>query len=918
MIIQPFAPKMSKTLKIVLISVISLFVLLAGFITFYTKIISVKELGDAYLNIFYTNLKVKIISHIISFVLIFSFFYISTRIIEKFEKDRTGIVIDFMDKKGIKIIVSIVLAIFASSYVSETIYDTFLLFANRTDFNMQDPIFGKDIGYYIFTRPFLAALVNSILSVWFVVLIYTLAIYIMIYAINDYYDISNLLEDKKAIIHNLINIVIYFLLKAFTYQFKSEEILYSSFNGFSGAGYTDIFVWFNFYKFAPFFLLALVVIALIFFFKSKYKALIITVLVYPVVMIAVTITSFAVQGLIVKPNESIKEKPYLEHNINFTKSAYNIDDVIEIEFPATNNLTKETIDKNADILSNVRITDFSSTLTAYNSLQGIRDFYRFNDLNVSKYNIDGTPTLVMLAPREVNLEHLDANSKNYTNSTYRYTHGFGAVMSPQNRVTKEGQPDFLISNIPPKSNEGVVDIKQPRIYYGSNMDGYVVVNSSIKEIDYIDGDVNKEFSYDGKGGIKLNFLNKLAFSLRYLDYHMLISDYLTPDSRIILNRNVKARAEQALPFLKFDEPNFVVDDNGYLKWIIDGYTTSSYYPYSQTYDGINYIRNSVKVVIDAYDGTIDAYIIDKNDPIIKSYAKMYPGVFKEGELPKSLTDHIVYPEYLFKLQATVYAKYHVNNATTLYNNSDFWVFSKEKYGTELRDIEPYYNMLKIDEFTHTDNNFVIMIPYTLKNKENMTSWLAASCDDENYGQMVVYKFPKGKNVYGTQQIESKIDNDPQISKEMTLWGQGGSTVIRGNTLVVPIESSLLYIEPVYITSQNGAGLPELKRVIVSYGDKVVMEDTLSLALEKMFRNSKPSGEENSETNPDDNVSPENQNPPDVSISDEELMVIIDNILASYDDADNAKKEGNWETFGQSMDMLDDAIEELEIYRNSLE
>ena len=220
---------------------------------------------------------------------------------------------------------------------------------------------------------------------------------------------------------------------------------------------------------------------------------------------------------------------------------------------------------------------------------------------------------------------------------------------------------------------------------------------------------------------------------------MLISDYLTPESRIILNRNVKARAEQALPFLKFDEPNFVVDDNGYLKWVIDGYTTSSYYPYSQTYDGINYIRNSVKVVIDAYDGTIDAYIIDKNDPIIKSYAKMYPGVFKEGELPKSLTDHIVYPEYLFKLQATVYAKYHVNNATTLYNNSDFWVFSKEKYGTELRDIEPYYNMLKIDEFTHTDNNFVIMIPYTLKNKENMTSWLAASCDDENYGQMVVYK-----------------------------------------------------------------------------------------------------------------------------------------------------------------------------------
>lgn len=909
-------PKMNKPLKITITVIGIIAALFAAFLLIFSEFISVKELGDAYLGVFLTNLKVNVIAKVISFITIFILFYISTLVIGKIEKENESIVTNILSKKGLKILVSIILSVFASAYVSETIYDTYLLFANSTDFNVVDPLFGKDVGYFVFTRPFVAALVDSVLSVWFVVCIYSLIIYALIYAINDYYDLSNLLDDKKAIIHNLVNIVIFFLLKAMTYQFKSQEILYSSFSEYAGAGYTDIYVWFNFYKIAPYFLLALVGLSLVFFFKSKYKALIYTILVYPAVMICVSLTAFGVQSLIVTPNESVKESTYLKYNIDYTRRAFNLENVIETQFPADTKLSSSKIDENKDVLDNVRITDFASTLTAYNSLQGIRDFYKFNGLDVSKYNISGEPTLVMLSPRELNTEHLNENASNYTNRTFRYTHGFGAVMSPQNRVTKEGQPSFLISNIPPQSQDGVINIKQPRIYYGRNLEDYVIVNSSIKEIDYIDADVNKEFSYDGFGGIKLNFLNKLAFSLRNFDFHMLISEYITNESRILVNRNVKERVQKAIPFLKFDEPNFVIDDDGYFKWVIDGYTTSTRYPYAQSYDGINYIRNSVKVIVDAYNGNIEAYITDKNDPIILSYAKAYPGVFKDEPLPKSIIDHIVYPEYIFSLQAQVYAKYHVTNATSLYNNSDFWVFCKEKYNAELRDIEPYYNMLKIDEFEGTDSNFVLMIPYTLKNKENMTSWLAVSCDDETYGQMVVYKFPKGKNVYGTQQIESRIDNDPQISKEMTLWGQGGSTVIRGNTLVVPIETSLLYIEPVYITSQSGTGLPELKRVIVSYGDTVVMEPTLLDALNVIFKGAKPSLDiEKPIITPDDENENENTNENENFVSDDELDVIIDKIIESYNSADNSHKNNDWEGFGYNMNQLDEAIGELERYRN---
>ncbi|MCI5971282.1 MAG: UPF0182 family protein [Oscillospiraceae bacterium] len=893
------------------VAIVLIILLAAAVLTFglYVKYISISEIGAKYVSVFFTNLSVKAIAHITSFLLIFVLFYVSTFAVDKISRPIDGILSKWLKSVWVKIILSVILSVFASAYVSETIYETYLLFAHSKEFGILDPFFGKDIGYYIFTRPFLASLVNSVLSVWLVVTLYCFVLYIINFSVNETMDLRCLTKDKATVIHNIVNVVIYFTLKAFTYKFKSQEILYSEFAGVAGAGYTDIYVWFNFYKVAPFLLLAIVALSIVFLSRAKYKPMIITVAVYPATLIAVSLISLYVQKFVVDPNEFTKEKPYLSYNLEFTKQAYNINEVITAEFSSDNNLTAQDIEDNKEVLNNVRITDFNSTLTAYNALQGIRDFYTFFDIDITKYNINGTPTLVMTAPREISQSKLKESNQNYTNRIFRYTHGFGAVMSPLNKVTGEGQPEFLVSNIPPVSKNGAPKIRQPRVYYGetADKDNYAIVNTSIKEIDYLEGASDKEFAYDGNGGLKLNFLNKIIFALDKFDYHILASNYITKDSKILINRNVADRVRKAVPFLTFDaDPYLVVDSNGNLKWILDGYTTSEYYPYSQTYNGINYIRNSVKAVVDAYNGDVNVYLIDRNDPIIKCYMDIYPGVILDEEFPEDLKEHIIYPEYLFKIQSQVYGKYHVDSENSFYNRSDEWVFATEKYFNETKSIAPYYNLLKIDEFPESDCNFVLMIPYTLNGKENMTSWLAASCDYTNYGQMVCYRFPKGKNIYGTQQIESRIDNDPTISKELTLWSQGGSSVIRGNTLVVPIKNSLLYIEPIYITSSAAeGGIPELKKVILSYDDKVVMEDNLGECLKAIFN---VSGDI---TEPEGAYKGNSYN-----ISDEKLNSIIARLVENYDGLSIASKDGNWVAFGEKMSELAKTINELENYNGN--
>ncbi len=915
--------KLSK--MIILAAAAALVVFALGFsLHLYIQIMEIRELGEKFLSVFWTNFTVRAATQVISFFVTFLIFYISTCVVKRAVRHSGSPALGIIDRFWSRTLICVLLSVVASTFISEKVYSRYLMFINSTDFEVLDPFFGHDIGYYIFSRPFLDALVGSLSSVWVVVTLYCLMSYVIIYAVNGLLNVKKYAYDKPAIIHNIVNVVIYFIIQAITYKFRSEEILYSSFGELAGAGYTQVYVWFNFYRVAPFLLIAIVALSLVLLAKGKYKAMLISIISYPVILIAVSITAFGVQQLIVEPNEAVKERPYLEHNMTYTKMAFNIQNVREEEYPAATNLTADVLTERKDTFDSIRITDFDSTVTAVNSLQGIRNYYKFYDSDVTKYDIGGKPTLVSIAPREIDRSNLPDTSKSYANEVFRFTHGFGVVMNPLNEVTEEGQPKFFIKDIPSVSHPGAPELSQPRIYYGEVDDDYVIVNSGLREIDYYEGSEEVEYSYNGQGGIALSFFNRLIYSIKNADFKMLVSEFVKSDSKLLINRNVRERVEKAAPFLQFDtDPYMVIDNDGRLKWIIDAYTTSEYFPYAQPYNDITYIRNSVKAVIDAYDGNIDLYVVDKNDPIIRTYMKIYPGVFTDAPLPEGIREHIVYPEYLFSIQAQMYARYHVSNPNTLYNKSDLWVFAKEKYGSEEQSIKPYYNLMNVSEFPAEDD-FIIMIPYTLANKDNMIAWLAADCSADNYGALITYHFPKGRNVYGTMQIENRIDSDPAISREMTLWGQGGSNVIRGNMLVVPVEGSLIYIVPIYISSNTTGGtangsIPELKRMIVAYGDKIVMEPTLQQALQVLFAGKAPSGpvgtlEGAGDAEPEEEIF---QEPSENEGGESELTLdeVIDGIADAYYGARSSSAQGNWTGFGESMQQLDEAIGELEKFRS---
>lgn len=902
--------KMKKITYTVVITAIILF-LICFAVNTYVEMIEVKELGKKFLTVFWTNFTVRSVAQIISFVLCFVMFYISTVVVARVMRESRSPVLSVIGKPIGRILICILLSIIASTFISETVYSRYLMFVHSTPFGITDPIFGNDVGYYIFQRPFIEAVLGSLSSVWVVVGIYCAAAYAVIHSVNGLLDFGDITSKKKVVYHNIINVAIWLVIHTLSYKYRSEGLLYSTIGEFSGAGYTEINIWYNFNRIAPFLIIAVTVAMLFFMFRRKYKAMLLSVAIYPIVLIIVAVVAFGVQKLVVAPNEAVKELPYIQHNINYTKMAYGIDDVAQYEYPADNNLTSASISEKSRTFDSIRIVDFNANITAVNSLQSIRNYYKFNDSDVTRYNINGVPTLVTISPREIDKAFLPETAKSYANEKFRFTHGFGVVMNPLNKVTDEGQPEFYIKDIPSVSAEGVPQVTQPRIYYGEMDDSYVVVNSNLSEIDYYEGSEEVSYNYEGNGGIPLNFMNKVIYSFKNADFRLLISQYVNPQSRILINRNVRTRVSKAAPFIMFDaDPYMVIDGSGNLKWVIDGYTTSIYYPYSQGYNGYNYIRNSVKAVVDAYNGDIELYVADKTDPMIQTYMKMYPGVFNEGPIPQDISEHIVYPEYLFTVQAQVYAKYHVANPNTIYNKSDLWAFSKEKYGAQEQEIVPYYNLMNVSELSD-DEDFIIMVPYTLANKDNMVAWLAAGCDGENYGKLISYHFPKGRNVYGTMQIENRIDSDPAISREMTLWGQGGSNVIRGNTLVVPIGGSIIYIEPIYISSNASSStnnsIPGLKRIIVAYGDKIVMKPTLDEALYEIF-GSTPSG--------DVTQTPEDESTPSQPTADGITVdMAIDKVIEGYNNVKKSTSDGDWNGFGTNMAILDEAIAELEKLRS---
>ncbi|HOL17983.1 MAG TPA: UPF0182 family protein, partial [Bacillota bacterium] len=608
----------------------------------------------------------------------------------------------------------------------------------------------------------------------------------------------------------------------------------------------------------------------------------------------------AMQSFVVEPREFALEKEYLQHNINFTRRAYGLDSFKTRNYPAREALAWEDLLENSGTITNVRLWDYRPLHDTLNELQAIRLYYRFHDVDIDRYTVGGQYRQVMLAARELDKKRLAEQAQTWVNLHLQYTHGYGLAMSPVNEVSPEGLPRYFIRDIPPATAEGL-NLEQPSIYFGELTDDYVIVNTKTPEFHYATaGDENEFTEYDGDGGIPLNsFFRRLLFALKFGEYRIAVSGELTGESRVLFDRDINTRVRKLAPFLRYDGDPYLVIDDGRLFWIQDAYTTTDRYPYATPYGNFNYIRNSIKVVIDAYHGTVGYYIVDPDDPLAASYSRIFPDLFKPfAEMPAGLVQHFRYPEDLFNIQARVATLYHVTDPNVFYTREDLWAIPNETYEDREQPMEPYYTILQLPGYEQPE--LVLILPFTPDKRNNMIAWMVARCDQPNYGQVELFLFPKERVVLGPKQVENRIDQSPEISSQLTLWSQAGSRVIRGNLLVLPIDDSLLYVEPVYLRAEGG-GLPELARVIVVFQETVVMEETFDRALTRIFgaREDLPPSvpEEEPPQLPEEPV-------------DEELAGLIRRAQAVFAEALQRQREGDWSGYGSKIAELEQILEEL--------
>lgn len=865
-----------------------------------------KELG--YLSVYFTKilavLKLTVPVFLVAFLGI-TLYYKS--LIPNIRKLGKVVEIDKVkEKKHFKIFLFInfiVSMIFSIIFSSEYWYKI-LEYTSSTKFNLNDPIFNKDISFFVFKLPLIQSLYNSSMSLMVLLVVGTFVIYMILTAKDrvfnkpiqvDGRNFKNLTSGITSFAGKQLAVIAAFimLLISLGYMINGWNLAYSPRGIVFGASYTDVTVSLKFFKVIT--IVALVGAFVVFFsiMAKKVKPIIISVVIIVILMVGENLAAGVVQKFIVQSNEKSLEKPYIEHNINYTKKAFNIDEIKQEDFQIKNELTAEKLKANEDIIDNIKVNSYRPALEFYNQFQYIRYYYNFNDIDIDRYNINGKYNQVFIAARELDFEKLDNNNTiTWQNKHLAYTHGYGVVMSKVNSVTSEGQPDFIMSNIP-IANETNVPIDNPRIYFGEGTNDYSIVNTKLGEIDYPMGGENATNNYDGNAGINMTFLNKLLFALKEQNPKFILSNDITKDSKIILHKNVLERVNKIAPFLRYDKDPYVVISNNRLYWMIDGYTTSDKFPFSQPMDGINYIRNSVKVVIDAYNGDTNFYVVDENDPIAVTYSKIFPELFKSSkELSKDLKDHFRYPEDLFTIQSNVLSKYHVSDPGVFYNGDDVWSIAedKEKVETEQKFNEADYVTMKLPN--EGKEEMVILEYFNTKGRDNMVAMYGARMDGENYGKMFLYEFPTGGTVYSPMLFKQKINQDPVISKEISLWDTKGSEVQFGDILIVPIENSLLYVEPLYLRASGEKSIPEMRNVIVGYGDKLVLAPNIETALKNIF-----------------NIKDEGNNKPNVP-GGPVITGDMSKVKEAYNKAIEAQKNGDWAKYGQYINELGNLINSL--------
>ncbi|MBP9975751.1 MAG: UPF0182 family protein [Synergistaceae bacterium] len=795
-------------------------------------------------------------------------------------------------------------------------WGTFLKFMNPTPFGESDPLFGLDVGFYVFTLPFIKYIQSWFQGVLVITLLGTFVSYFMTRSLS--LDGTKLTTSSRARLHMSLLGVLFLLIWGAGYWLARYELLFSPTGVVFGAGYTDVNILLPAFNILTVAAVVAAALLLMNFYKPMWKMS--AVLIGALLLLGWVSSSF-VPGLVqqyrVKPNEYEMEKPFLDYHLDYTRRAFGLNNVRTIDVTPENEVTPEELLADQETVKNIRLWDYSPLLRTYKQLQAIRTYYDFEDVYIDRYKLNGGNRQVMLSVRELDLSKLQ--NQTWVNMHLEFTHGYGVVMNPVNEVSPGGLPFFFMKDLPPRST---VDIRldSPQIYYGSMKDFYVLVNTDVKEFDYPMGDSNVRSTYEGAGGVEIgSFWKRLLFTLRFRDTEILFTGALRPESRILYYRNVREALKEIAPFLIFDQDTYPVIFDGRIIWVQDAFTWTHRYPYSKPvmtpdptlshFNGVNYIRNSVKATVDAYDGKMSFYVVDEKDPLVQTWRKIFPAIFKPaGEMSEVLWKHMRYPEDFFEVQTDVYRTYHMTDTNTYYNREDVWEVTP--VGRKRR-ISPNYVTMKL--WGEKDPEFAIIVPYMPLGRDNLIGWMAGRCDPGKYGELLVYQFPKQKLIYGPAQIEALINQNPEISAQLSLWSQRGSEVIIGDLLVIPIGKSLLYVQPLYLKAENGE-LPELKRVIVSTGGRVEWDETFAGALEKLI--GKKASEKGSAVRPGsvaDMVGGSGSGvlSGDNVLGEKDISALAKQAQEIYDSAQEAQRQGNWALYGDKIKELGNVISELE-------
>ncbi len=743
----------------------------------------------------------------------------------------------------------------------------------------RDPILQRDTGFYLFTLPFYDSLYWGLLSTAAIALAAGVFLAIHKQSFDEFLSASSINSPGSG---GRISAYHFFWLPlaaitavvAWGQYLNIYHLLYSRWGVVTGPGWTDVHVRLPAYLIVAAVTLLLGLSALVpavycrlarlfarrrlFTENAALLALIAPWLViFGTWFLALAVAPGLAQWLRVQPNEISLEAPYIANNIEFTRRGFKLHNVEAKEFSVSPSLTQETLSNNQYLLSEVRLWDWRALEAVYKQFQEIRLYYEFADVDVDRYQTARGYRQVMVSAREMELANLPAESRTFVNLRFKFTHGYGLTMAPVSDFTADGLPNLLIKDIPPRTGDEKLRVAQPQIYYGELTDSHVFVNTREPEFDYPKGDENAYVNYSGSGGVRIsNLWRKFLFGWKFDGTRFLLSGYPTSDSRVLFHREVRERVKTLAPFLTFDADPYVVLLDGKLYWIIDAYTTSTYYPYSESFSGelienrqpererkqahgsttslagANYVRNSVKAVVDAFNGSVTFYVFEPEDPLIQVWQRIFPNLFTAREkMPDGLRAHVRYPRDLLLTQGLVYAKYHMTDPAVFYNQEDLWMRATEKYYAAVQPVEPYYVMWQPPGLKTAE--FILMLPFTPKNRQVMIGWIAGMCDPANYGRLLAYKFPKEERVLGPQQVETKIDQDGFLSAQLSLWNQQGSRVIRGNTLVIPIDNTLLYVEPIYLQAE-AAAYPEIRLVAVMHGDNLSYAETLDKALQGLL------------------------------------------------------------------------------------